>query len=123
MWAQAISLCLGIWLMVAPSALGYLGAAQTQDHILGPIIASVGCIAMWEIARALRWINVLLGCWLIISPWVFDFEKPALINSLGVGALLIGCSLVKGKMKLLVGGGWRILWNKSTVTRMKPADL
>src|SRR3989344_2355916 len=107
MWAQAISLCLGIWLMAAPDALGYFDPARTQDHILGPIIASVGCMAMWEVARTLRWINLFLGFWLVLSPWILAFEQRALVNSMAVGIFLSALAGIRGQTKYSFSGGWR----------------
>jgi hypothetical protein len=40
-------------------------------------------------ARTASGINVLLGIWLIISPWMFDYGgRPAVVNSVVVGALI-----------------------------------
>ncbi len=34
--------------------------------------------------------NILLGIWLLFSPWVFDYHTwPALLNSVIVGALIV----------------------------------
>ena len=52
---------------------------------------------MWEIARPLRWINVVLGGWLLIAPWLLGHASDARWNSLAAGALIFGFSLVKGK--------------------------
>lgn len=111
MWSHALSAALGIWLMVAPAVLGYSGAAQTNDRILGPLITSCAIIAWWEITRGLRWINVLLGFWLLVAPWLLGYGTSlAGINSMITGALLAGLSFVKGKTDKRFGGGWRALW-------------
>jgi len=42
-------------------------------------------------ARTASGINILLGIWLLVSPWVFDYHSmgtPALLNSVFVGALI-----------------------------------
>ncbi len=40
-------------------------------------------------ARTASGVNILLGIWLIVSPWVFDYRgKSAVLNSVGVGALI-----------------------------------
>ena len=70
--------------------------ARANDRIIGPIVASLATIAMWEVARPLRWVNVILGAWLLIAPWVPVLAHPARWNSLATGALILICSLVKG---------------------------
>lgn len=40
-------------------------------------------------ARTASGVNVVLGIWLIASPWVFDYSgKSAVLNSVTVGALI-----------------------------------
>lgn len=42
-------------------------------------------------ARAASGINILLGVWLLVSPWVFDYRAAGLAaiwNSVIVGALI-----------------------------------
>ena len=40
-------------------------------------------------ARTASGINILLGIWLIVSPWVFDYSGRApVLNSVNVGALI-----------------------------------
>ena len=40
-------------------------------------------------ARTASGVNILLGVWLIISPWVFDYSgKSAALSSITVGALI-----------------------------------
>ncbi len=40
-------------------------------------------------ARTASGVNILLGLWLIISPWVFDYSaKSAALSSITVGALI-----------------------------------
>ena len=40
-------------------------------------------------ARTASGVNILLGIWLMVSPWVFDYSaKPAALSSVTVGALI-----------------------------------
>lgn len=110
MWAQAINAVLGIWIMAAPGVLGYGGPAATGSHIAGPAIATFATVAMWEVTRGLRWLNVPLGLWLVTAPLVIDQPAVAGITSAAAGALVIGLSLVRGRLKHPYGGSWRSLW-------------
>jgi hypothetical protein len=96
--------------MASPSLLDYGDPARTSDHIAGPLIATFACVAVWEATRGVRWVNVLLGLWLLAAPWLLGYEQSALINSLACGALVVGLSLVHGTARHRLGGGWSALW-------------
>ena len=61
MWPHFLTAILGIWLMSASVVLGYGGPAQTNDHVIGSLIASFAIIACSQVTRGLRWGNVLFG--------------------------------------------------------------
>ena len=48
------------------------------------------------IARWQDWANVLLGCWLVVSPWQmgYSLNETATTNACGLGAVLIVFNLI-----------------------------
>ena len=109
MWSQMAAAAVGLWLMTSPSVLGFDGAARTNTLIIGPIALSMAVIAIWEIGRELRWVNVAIGAWLLVSPLILGYETEPLINSMVAGVLLIGFSLIRGTVSGKYGGGWKSL--------------
>jgi hypothetical protein len=111
MWAQLISAIVGVWLMASPSVLGYGRPLATSDWIVGPLIASFGLIAAWEISRAVRWLNVALAAWLVLSAFVVGgVASGAMLAYHVVAGILVGVlSLVRGKQRHPYAGGWRSL--------------
>ncbi len=111
MWAQIINAALGIWLMAAPAVLNYGDPAMTNVRIFGPLIATFAIISWWENTRPVaRW-NFPLGLWLLLAPWVLGYGATApTVNSLLVGVLVMGLSLVLGTVEGRYGGGWSVLW-------------
>ena len=115
MGARIVNFLLGLWLMAAPALLGYIGTpAEVNDRIVGPLVASIAFVAIWEITRGLRWLNVGLGLWLVVAPfllgaWVQNWSFPATINSVLVGLFVAALSLVPGKRTHGYAGGWRSL--------------
>ncbi len=77
MWARLLSAAAGIWLMTAPAVLRYSNPAQTNDRIIGPIVASISIIAIWQVTRAIRWLNLPLGAWLILAPALLGYLSTA----------------------------------------------
>lgn len=110
MWPRLINAALGIWLMAAPAVLDYGVPAANNDRIMGPLIATFAVIAIWETTRELRRVNALWGAWLIIAPLLLGYEGAAVINSIAVGVVVIGVSMIRGKVEGHFGGGWTALW-------------
>ena len=109
MWAHLVSASIGIWLMMSPSFLGYGRPLATSDWIVGPLVTSVGLIAAWEVTRPLRFINVLFAAWVALSPFVLVGERAAATNHVLCGVAIGVLSLVRGRNKHAVAGGWRAL--------------
>lgn len=114
MWAHLINTLLGVWLMAAPDVLDYGDPAETADRIVGPLLTTFACIAIWEVTRPCRWITLAGGVWLLVAPWLLGYETRELIHSVMVGAVISGLSLVAGRQNTRFGGGWRVLWTASS---------
>lgn len=111
MWAQVINSALGIWLMAAPAILGFNKSIANNDYIVGPLIATFAITAIFENTRNVRRFNWLPGAWLLLAPWVLDYDSTtATLNDMLTGALVIAFSFVKGEVKSELGGGWSSLW-------------
>ena len=74
--ASGINILFGIWLILAPFILAYTGlqVAMWNDIILGVLVGVIALIRTFGTAQAgTSWINVLLGIWLIIAPFVLSY--------------------------------------------------
>lgn len=120
MWPQIINAALGIWLMAAPGVGGFGKTIADNDQIVGPIIATFAITAIFENTRPVRKFNIPLGVWLLLAPWLLSYENQlATINDMAVGALVIGFSFIKGKIKHQYGGGWPSLWRGEKASQAK----
>ena len=113
LFARGVNVLLGIWLLFSPSVLGYAdaGTASTSHLIVGPLIASFAVIAVAQTSREARWINLLLGAWLVLSPVFIGHPPVALANGIAVGMAVALLSLVEGAKPDRVGGGWRAVFD------------
>lgn len=66
----AASAFLGIWLMFCRLVFGTVPPLADSDHLVGALIVTVPVMAMAEVARPLRFINVAFSLWLIAAPWL-----------------------------------------------------
>ena len=112
MTGQILATLLGVWLMAAPAVLRYGGLPADHDHVVGPVIATFACVAIWEVTRPLRWCNVVLGAWLLLAPWLIYDDRAATLNSLATGLAVVLCSLHKARLTHSFAGGWSSLWRR-----------
>lgn len=110
MRAQIAAFALGVWLTASPDVLDTTGPARTSANIVGPLAAMFALIAVFEITRSLRRLNLLAAVWLVFAPWVLGFAPADIAHSTGIGMALGGLSLVRGRREESFGGGWRVLW-------------
>jgi len=110
MWAQFINALIGLIVMISPGVIPFTQTEANNNHIVGPIAFAIAVISLWECNRNARWLNIITGTWLVMSPIIFRFQTNAFLIDIIAGILLILLSLVKGKIEHQFGGGWRSLF-------------
>jgi hypothetical protein len=72
------------------------------------MIITVAVIAMAEVVRPLRFLNVLFGLWLIAAPWLLSdaANQAAVWNDVVVGLLVAGLNLPRGRRSNEHYGSW-----------------
>lgn len=99
-WTLAVSTALGVWLMIAPALLSTDGAAANSHFLTGALVITVSVVALGEVVRACRFLNIPLGLWTVISPWMLSGATGAdTANGAIVGLLLIVLSLPRGRIR------------------------
>jgi hypothetical protein len=106
-WTLLASCALGAWLMFSRSIFGIEGAIAHSDHLMGALIITVAICAMAEVARPLRFLNLLLGLWLIGAPWLLaGATAGATWNDIVIGLLVVAVSLPRGPRSAEHYGAW-----------------
>jgi len=109
-WTLVASTAVGLWLMIAPWLLSVSGSAATGAQVAGALVITVSVVAMAEVARAGRFINVLLALWIVALPWVVGGATTLfIVNNLFAGLLIIGLSIPKGNIKQQYGSWDRFI--------------
>ena len=82
------NLLLAAFLFISPWLFARAnGTAAIDLRASGAAIAILSLAAMVVFANWEEWANLLLGIWLIISPWVLGFAHTSAMHfSIGVGA-------------------------------------
>ena len=78
-WSNAkicdvLNLILGAFLFVSQWIFGFTsGAAATNAYICGIVIAALSIAALAAFAVWEEWLNLIVGLWVLVSPWVLGF--------------------------------------------------
>jgi hypothetical protein len=94
-WQDWVLVVLGIWTFVSPFWMaGYASHASVaagNAYILGILVVGFAWAALATARRWEDWVELILGIWLIIAPFVLRFwtnEHGAGVNQLIVGILV-----------------------------------
>lgn len=99
-WNLALSSVAGVWLMFAPSFLRSTAKAADSDHLVGALVATFAVMAMAEVGRPLRFVNVLFGVWLLVAPFALAGANTlTTINDVVAGLALIALALRRGPVR------------------------
>jgi hypothetical protein len=72
---DVVNLILGATLFFSPWIFGFDAGAESQNAMISGIIiavlsiAALAAFAIWE-----EWLNLIVGLWVIVSPWALGFQ-------------------------------------------------
>ena len=106
-WTLVASTALGALLMTTPLFFGSEPPLYFSDHVVGCLVILVAVTALAEIVRPVRFLNVALGTWIAVSPFLLDGGGIAgTVAAVVIGLALIGLSLPRGTRSDEHYGGW-----------------
>ncbi|MBB3593345.1 uncharacterized membrane protein HdeD (DUF308 family) [Rhizobium sp. BK529] len=105
-WQDHSAFIIAVWLIASPWALGSfspdsvpLGTDAWNVLICGIAVAILSAAALASYRLWEEWVNLLIGIWLIVSPWIFhDAAKPLFVwNALicGIFLVVLGISVLR----------------------------
>lgn len=101
-WQDTVNALLGVWIFISPWLLQYVmgsaaaangagGAATWNLYIVGIAIAVFAIAALFVFNPWEEWVNVALGAWLLVSPWLLGFSTSTALmwNAVIAGGLVV----------------------------------
>lgn len=100
-WTLLLSIAIGVWLTFTRLSFDTGGAMANSDHLIGALVVTFSIMALAEVGRAIRFINIPFGIWLIAAPWLLSGAASPLAAWNGVisGVLLIALALPRGAIR------------------------
>jgi SPW repeat len=84
-----LNLILGAFLLVSPWIFSFESGAPTQNAVIcGIIIAVLSIAALAAFTEWEEWLNLIVGLWTLVSPWVLGFTGNAMTVHVIVGILV-----------------------------------
>jgi len=79
------NLILGAFLFLSPWIFGFeAGVASQNAHVAGIVIAVLAIAALAAFAVWEEWLNLLVGLWTLVAPWVLGFQGNATATTIHV---------------------------------------
>jgi SPW repeat len=107
---DVINLVLAVFLFLTPWIFGFLPdtAAAPNAWISGVIIGGIAIAALTSFAEWEEWVNLVLGLWVIVSPWALGFVTQSAAKSACVVVGLIVAALAAIKLWMLREGSLHV---------------
>jgi hypothetical protein len=102
---------LGVWMMLAPAVFGATGRAADSEHLVGALAVTFAAVALAEPIRLVRLLNVPLGVWIALAPFVLQgATSSGKWNAVVAGGALALLSLRRGPIRERFGSWDRFVW-------------
>ena len=99
-WQDWVNVLVGLWIFISPWAVQHAmtsGAfeattsAMWNMYVVGIAVALIAIAALVAFQAWEEWSNMILGGWLLISPWIFGFSGSTALtwNAVVAGAVVI----------------------------------
>ncbi len=97
-WQDWLVALVGVWVFLTPWVLPYFfpalavtGAIGWSHWVVGLAMAASGLAAVFAYQIWEEWADVVLGVWLVLSPWVLGFASITELtwNAVIAGALAV----------------------------------
>ncbi len=109
-WNLALCVVIGAWLMLTRITLGNEGAMANWDHLIGSLVITLAVIAFAGSARPARLLMIPLTLILLITPFIYAVDAPAMISSIVCGLAIGLLALRRGPVPGRYGD-----WNRLIV--------
>jgi hypothetical protein len=98
-----VNILLGIWVIVSPFVLAIHSSRAVWNNVVTGVLVGILALIRWSVRQpGLSWLNLLLGIWLVISPFVLFLSGAAMWNNVILGIIICALALTNTYSKASV---------------------
>jgi hypothetical protein len=88
---------LGAILFASPWVFAFpLGTMRLDAWICGALLVVLSASAFFAFAEWEEWMNLLIGCWILVSPWILGFQHTTAMHVTAIlGAAVVYLSALE----------------------------
>lgn len=92
--ASGLNMLVAVWVIISPWVYGHSDSvASVWNSVIVGILIALCAVSRYSSPATVwpSWVNVLLGIWLIISPWIYGYvaHTARVWNSVILGIIVI----------------------------------
>jgi SPW repeat len=95
-----VNILLAIWVIVSPFAFSVHSSKAMWSNVVTGVVVGILALVRWSMHQSgWSWLNLILGIWLVISPFVFFLSGVAMWNNVIVGIIIAALALTNTYFK------------------------
>lgn len=92
--SSLVNVLLGVWIIISPFALGLHAPKAVWSNVVTGALVGILAIIRWGYGQpGWSWLNLFLGIWLVISPFVLVLSGLAMWNDVILGIIVAAFAL------------------------------
>jgi hypothetical protein len=96
-----VNIVLGIWVIISPFILGFQSPNAVWSNVVAGVLVGILALLRWSMHQpGWSWLNLILGIWLFISPFVFFLSGAAMWNNVILGIIIAALALTNTYSKV-----------------------
>ena len=96
-----INIVLSTWVIVSPFVLGFHSSQAIWNNVVAGALVGILALIGWRMHQpGWSWLNLILGMWLVISPFVLFLSGPAMWNNVILGIIIAAFALTNTYSKV-----------------------
>jgi hypothetical protein len=89
-----MNILLGVWVIISPFVLGMNVPKAIWNNVVAGAVVGILAIIRWIMRQSgWSWVNLLLGIWLVISPFLLFLSGAAMWNNVILGIIIAALAL------------------------------
>jgi SPW repeat-containing protein len=96
-----INILLSIWVIVSPFVLAFHSSKAVWNNVVAGAVVGILALIRWSMHQTgWSWLSLILGMWLVISPFMLFLSGAAMWNNVILGIIIAAFALTNTYSKV-----------------------